>query len=66
MGSSCTFLYPGMLATVWTWMVMVGVASIAVCWHCPAQEFRRQESEASEEIFTIGDSQGMFSKVSPK
>lgn len=66
MGSACTFLYPGMLATVWTRMTTEGVASIAICWRCPTQEFRKQESEASEEMFNIGDSWDMFSKVSQR
>lgn len=43
-----------------------GVASSAICCHCLAQGIGKQESEAGEEIFHTGDSQDVFSKVSPK
>lgn len=65
MGSGCTLLYPGMLAAVQTWMMMEGVASIDVCWRYPSQEFAKQESEVSEEIFSIGDSWDTSQSLDP-
>lgn len=50
MGSGCTNLYPSTLETLGTQISMERVATAAICCHCPAQEFRKQEWEALEEI----------------